>query len=139
MRRSRSEIMWGTRIGWSFPTKISVRGVAHEHDPSEMGQYGVVIKCLRNALILISLVEASQLLPLYQGSHNMRACDRCHRRKSKCGQIHPVCGPCKKAGAACRYVDRKKQTREVEGLQRRFHWAPSAGYGLGLIMVYVAV
>lgn len=50
----------------------------------------------------------------------MQACDRCHRRKSKCDKLAPVCGPCRKAGVACRYTDRTNERRElVERLQRR--------------------
>lgn len=55
---------------------------------------------------------------------NVRACDRCHRRKSRCDKALPVCGQCKKAGIACRYVDRNKESREViERLQHRLNKA----------------
>ena len=53
----------------------------------------------------------------------MNACDRCHRRKSKCDKQVPFCGPCVKAGVACVYTDRSKEPtyrREVvERLERR--------------------
>ena len=53
----------------------------------------------------------------------MNACDRCHRRKSKCDKQLPFCGPCVKAGVACVYTDRSKEPtyrREVvERLERR--------------------
>ncbi|OGM49837.1 putative Fungal specific transcription factor, partial [Aspergillus bombycis] len=50
----------------------------------------------------------------------MHACDRCHRRKSKCDKALPVCGPCQKAGVTCRYVDRTKGHQQLlEKLQRR--------------------
>ncbi|KAB8223246.1 fungal-specific transcription factor domain-containing protein [Aspergillus novoparasiticus] len=50
----------------------------------------------------------------------MHACDRCHRRKSKCDKVLPACGPCQKAGVACKYVDRTKGHQQLlEKLQRR--------------------
>ncbi|KAB8263105.1 fungal-specific transcription factor domain-containing protein [Aspergillus pseudonomiae] len=50
----------------------------------------------------------------------MHACDRCHRRKSKCDKALPACGPCRKAGVACKYVDRTKGHQQLlEKLQRR--------------------
>ncbi|KAL4915042.1 fungal-specific transcription factor domain-containing protein [Aspergillus aurantiobrunneus] len=48
------------------------------------------------------------------------ACDRCHRRKSRCDKALPSCGPCRKAGvaAACKYVnhtrDRQKQLQRLQ-------------------------
>ncbi|KAE8420448.1 fungal-specific transcription factor domain-containing protein [Aspergillus pseudocaelatus] len=50
----------------------------------------------------------------------MHACDRCHRRKSKCDKVLPACGPCQKAGVACKYVDRTRSHQQLlERLQRR--------------------
>ncbi|KAE8141288.1 fungal-specific transcription factor domain-containing protein [Aspergillus pseudotamarii] len=50
----------------------------------------------------------------------MHACDRCHRRKSKCDKVLPACGPCQKAGVACKYVDRTRSHQQLlEKLQRR--------------------
>ncbi|KAJ5766237.1 Fungal specific transcription factor [Penicillium nucicola] len=55
---------------------------------------------------------------------NTQACDRCRRRKSRCDKISPSCGPCRKVGTACKYVDRAKDRREmVERLQRRLKQA----------------
>lgn len=59
------------------------------------------------------------------------ACDRCHRRKSRCDKAYPVCGQCKKAGVPCRYVDRKKEGREViESLQQRLQQAEATNRAL---------
>jgi hypothetical protein len=61
----------------------------------------------------------------------VQACDRCHRRKSRCDKALPVCGQCKKAGIACRYVDRKKESREViETLQHRLRQAEATNRAL---------
>ncbi|EFR05224.1 hypothetical protein MGYG_09192 [Nannizzia gypsea CBS 118893] len=53
----------------------------------------------------------------------MQACDRCHRRKSRCDKQVPVCGPCRKANVACVYTDRSKEPtyrkEVVERLERR--------------------
>lgn len=53
----------------------------------------------------------------------MQACDRCHRRKSRCDKQVPVCGPCNKAGVPCVYTDRSKEPtyrkEVVERLERR--------------------
>ncbi|WEW59367.1 hypothetical protein PRK78_004838 [Emydomyces testavorans] len=53
----------------------------------------------------------------------MQACDRCHRRKSRCDKQVPVCGSCTKAGVPCVYTDRSREPtyrREVvERLERR--------------------
>lgn len=49
----------------------------------------------------------------------MQACDRCHRRKSRCDKQVPVCGPCAKAGVPCVYTDRSKEpTYRKEVVQR---------------------
>ncbi|KMP06880.1 hypothetical protein CIRG_06561 [Coccidioides immitis RMSCC 2394] len=51
------------------------------------------------------------------------ACDRCHRRKSRCDKQVPLCGPCMKAGVPCVYTDRSKEPtyrkEVVERLERR--------------------
>ncbi|KAL3441779.1 fungal-specific transcription factor domain-containing protein [Aspergillus insuetus] len=51
---------------------------------------------------------------------NTQACDRCHRRKSRCDKTVPTCGQCRKAGVACKYVDHSRdRQKQVERLQRR--------------------
>lgn len=54
-----------------------------------------------------------------------QACDRCHRRKTRCDKQRPTCGPCQRAKAGCIYSERAKQSmyrREfVESLERRIH------------------
>ncbi|KAL3462123.1 fungal-specific transcription factor domain-containing protein [Aspergillus heterothallicus] len=51
---------------------------------------------------------------------NTQACDRCHRRKSRCDKLVPSCGPCRKAGVACNYVDHTRdRQKQVDRLQRR--------------------
>lgn len=61
--------------------------------------------------------DAPQTLPQAQ------VCDRCHRRKTRCGKIEPACGPCRKAETPCVYSERAKETvysrAFVERLQRR--------------------
>ncbi|KAF2177073.1 hypothetical protein K469DRAFT_604823 [Zopfia rhizophila CBS 207.26] len=56
----------------------------------------------------------------------MQACDRCHRRKSRCDKLQP-CGPCGKANTACIYSDRTKErifrAEHVERLERRLRHA----------------
>lgn len=56
-------------------------------------------------------------------SSDTQACDRCHRRKTKCDKIRPGCGPCAKAKVSCQYSERVKEPvyrREVvEKLERR--------------------
>lgn len=48
------------------------------------------------------------------------ACDRCHRRKSRCDKAVPSCGPCRKAGVACKYVNHSRDRQKaLERLQRR--------------------
>ncbi|BCS23472.1 uncharacterized protein APUU_31697A [Aspergillus puulaauensis] len=48
------------------------------------------------------------------------ACDRCHRRKSRCDKAVPSCGPCRKAGVACKYVNHTRDRQKaLERLQRR--------------------
>ena len=53
----------------------------------------------------------------------MQACDRCHRRKSKCDKIRPCCGPCLKGGVSCVYSDKTKgrmyQQEFVDRLERK--------------------
>jgi Fungal specific transcription factor domain/Fungal Zn(2)-Cys(6) binuclear cluster domain len=52
------------------------------------------------------------------------ACDRCHRRKSKCDRLQP-CTPCRKAGisGSCHFTDRRRdrlyQREHVEALERK--------------------
>ena len=54
-----------------------------------------------------------------------QACDRCHRRKTRCDKQRPTCGPCQRAKAGCIYSERARQStyrREfVESLERRIH------------------
>ncbi|KAL4959696.1 transcription factor domain-containing protein [Aspergillus stella-maris] len=39
------------------------------------------------------------------------ACDRCHRRKSRCDRVVPSCGRCRKAGVSCEYATRDRQNQ----------------------------
>ncbi|TPX13848.1 uncharacterized protein E0L32_005792 [Thyridium curvatum] len=59
-----------------------------------------------------------------------QACDRCHRRKTRCDKVHPECGPCRRAQASCVYSERAKQPvyrrRFVENLERRIHQLEAA-------------
>ncbi|KAJ6442613.1 fungal specific transcription factor [Purpureocillium lavendulum] len=48
-----------------------------------------------------------------------QACDRCHRRKTKCDKGRPECGPCKKARSSCVYADRASQPLYSRGLIQR--------------------
>lgn len=64
------------------------------------------------------------------------ACDRCHRRKSKCDKRIPTCGPCYKAGVECKYVDRtKSRQHDVERLQRRIKQLEATNRHLELRLV----
>lgn len=49
----------------------------------------------------------------------MQACDRCHRRKTKCDKVHPSCGPCVKGETSCVYSDKSKQLSYPKGLVER--------------------
>ncbi|KAL4930424.1 Zn(II)2Cys6 transcription factor [Aspergillus undulatus] len=49
---------------------------------------------------------------------SLAACDRCHRRKSRCDRGLPSCGRCRKAGVACQYITRDRQN-QLDRLQRR--------------------
>ncbi|KAH8886146.1 hypothetical protein GQ53DRAFT_345188 [Thozetella sp. PMI_491] len=53
----------------------------------------------------------------------VQACDRCHRRKTRCDKLRPECGPCTRAAASCIYSERVKEPvyrRDfVERLERR--------------------
>lgn len=49
----------------------------------------------------------------------MQACDRCHRRKTKCDKVHPNCGPCVKGETSCVYSDKSKQLSYPKGLVER--------------------
>ncbi|EEP77790.1 predicted protein [Uncinocarpus reesii 1704] len=64
----------------------------------------------------------------------MQACDRCHRRKSRCDKQVPVCGPCLKAGVPCAYTDRSKEPtyrkEVVERLERRLKQCESTNRAL---------
>ncbi|KAL4790120.1 fungal-specific transcription factor domain-containing protein [Aspergillus venezuelensis] len=39
------------------------------------------------------------------------ACDRCHRRKSRCDRLVPSCGRCRKAGVPCEYTTRDRDNQ----------------------------
>jgi hypothetical protein len=56
-------------------------------------------------------------------STNVQACDRCHRRKTRCDKRRPACLACEKANTICTYSARPKEPvyrRDyVERLQRR--------------------
>jgi hypothetical protein len=51
------------------------------------------------------------------------ACDRCHRRKSRCNKAKPKCGYCVKANAECYYTERSRdpsvRKEYVKGIERR--------------------
>ena len=53
----------------------------------------------------------------------MQACDRCHRRKSRCDRGLPACSQCDRVNAPCLYTDRSRQPTYrhdyVEKLQRK--------------------
>ncbi|KAF1922656.1 uncharacterized protein M421DRAFT_96647 [Didymella exigua CBS 183.55] len=56
-------------------------------------------------------------------STNTQACDRCHRRKTRCDKRRPTCSGCEKANAPCAYSARPKEPvyrRDyVERLEKR--------------------
>ncbi|KAK2739288.1 hypothetical protein FQN57_006623 [Myotisia sp. PD_48] len=64
----------------------------------------------------------------------MQACDRCHRRKSRCDKESPSCGSCIKAGIACSYTDRSKEPtyrkEVVERLERRLRQSEATNRAL---------
>jgi hypothetical protein len=51
------------------------------------------------------------------------ACDRCHRRKSRCNKVKPRCGFCAKSNSECFYSDRSRdpsiRREHVQGIERR--------------------
>ncbi|KAK7903759.1 hypothetical protein LTR67_001779 [Exophiala xenobiotica] len=53
----------------------------------------------------------------------MTACDRCHSRKTRCGQEQPECGSCLRSGVRCTYPEklhyRHARRLELESLQER--------------------
>ena len=54
-----------------------------------------------------------------------QACDRCHRRKTRCDKRRPDCGACARASAPCVYSERAREPiyrRDfVERLEKRLH------------------
>ncbi|PNP57505.1 hypothetical protein THARTR1_02503 [Trichoderma harzianum] len=69
-------------------------------------------------------VDASQL----------QACDRCHRRKTRCDKTRPECSPCKKSRSACVYSERVKEPTfprsHVQILERRIQQLEAANKAL---------
>ncbi|KAI5464417.1 fungal-specific transcription factor domain-containing protein [Mariannaea sp. PMI_226] len=65
-----------------------------------------------------------------QSQAQAQACDRCHRRKTRCDKRHPECGSCRKARATCVYSERAKdpvyRRSFVERLERRIHQLEAA-------------
>ena len=57
----------------------------------------------------------------------MQACDRCHRRKSRCDRGLPACSQCERVSAPCLYTDRSRQPiyrhEHVEKLQKKLRHA----------------
>lgn len=49
------------------------------------------------------------------------ACERCHRRKTRCDKVQPTCSPCARTGLTCLYGSRGPTLRrgDVESLERR--------------------
>ncbi|KAM5468191.1 hypothetical protein MauCBS54593_004932 [Microsporum audouinii] len=72
----------------------------------------------------------------------MQACDRCHRRKSRCDKQVPVCGPCLKANVACVYTDRSKEPtyrkEVVERLERRLRQCEATNRALAARLAAVS-
>ncbi|KAK2865273.1 hypothetical protein FQN49_003745 [Arthroderma sp. PD_2] len=72
----------------------------------------------------------------------MQACDRCHRRKSRCDKQVPVCGPCLKASVACVYTDRSKEPtyrkEVVERLERRLRQCEATNRALAARLAAVS-
>ncbi|OPB46368.1 Zn2Cys6 transcription factor [Trichoderma guizhouense] len=69
-------------------------------------------------------VDASQI----------QACDRCHRRKTRCDKTRPECSPCKKSRSACVYSERVKEPTfprsHVQTLERRIQQLEAANKAL---------
>ncbi|UKZ78513.1 hypothetical protein TrVFT333_006255 [Trichoderma virens FT-333] len=63
-----------------------------------------------------------------------QACDRCHRRKTRCDKTRPECNPCKKSKSACVYSERVKEPTfsrsHVQTLERRIHQLEAANKAL---------
>ncbi|KAL1878099.1 hypothetical protein VTK73DRAFT_8060 [Phialemonium thermophilum] len=63
-----------------------------------------------------------------------QACDRCHRRKTRCDKRRPECGPCGRARTRCVYSDRAKEPMYrrsfVENLERRINQLEAANKSL---------
>ncbi|KND87152.1 Positive regulator of purine utilization [Tolypocladium ophioglossoides CBS 100239] len=64
----------------------------------------------------------------------IQACDRCHRRKTRCDKGRPECDPCTKARAACIYSQRVKEPMYsrsfVQRLERRVRQLEAANLAL---------
>lgn len=67
-------------------------------------------------------------------SSETQACDRCHRRKTKCDKIRPECGACAKSSVNCQYSERIREPlyrRDVvERLERRVRQLESTNRAL---------
>lgn len=63
-----------------------------------------------------------------------QACDRCHRRKTRCDKVRPECGPCSRASSSCVYSERLKEPlvrRDVVNkLERRLNQLEAANRSL---------
>ncbi|KAH6605262.1 hypothetical protein Trco_006969 [Trichoderma cornu-damae] len=69
-------------------------------------------------------VDASQL----------QACDRCHRRKTRCDKARPECNPCQRSKSTCVYSERVKEPTfprsHVQSLERRIQQLEAANLAL---------
>lgn len=64
----------------------------------------------------------------------VQACDRCHRRKTRCDKTRPECNPCRKAKSTCVYSERVKEPTfprsHVQNLERRIQQLEAANKAL---------
>ena len=49
--------------------------------------------------------EPSALQLRYPRKRSAKACQLCRARKTKCDNVHPLCGFCSSIGATCKYDD----------------------------------
>lgn len=63
-----------------------------------------------------------------------QACDRCHRRKTKCDKARPSCGPCRRVTVSCVYSEKTRRPlygRDfVENLERQLRESETANGAL---------
>ncbi|KFY84848.1 hypothetical protein V500_08949 [Pseudogymnoascus sp. VKM F-4518 (FW-2643)] len=67
----------------------------------------------------------------------MQACDRCHRRKSRCDKQRPECSDCKKASVPCAYTDRSREygRERLEAIEQRLRQADAKNKALSSELV----